>query len=172
MAEVERDALENQKWFVYNLKIVKIVVLLAESLIRRSVSGAELREGVHLEVKSRLREEFANREMFLKSAKLAWSRYLVNKTDAKAISTLKEQNTLFVLASPISCAVIPNVVIPAECGPSKYAMLGDVEDRTTSKLVEFEEKEHVRINRLLCNSPESCCARRRKVPESISKAVE
>lgn len=63
LTETDRNAMEDQKLFLYDYDVGKTMVSPAElPLVRRNGRGAKVREVRQLKVKSKLLEEFATHE--------------------------------------------------------------------------------------------------------------
>lgn len=84
------------------------------SVVRRSVSGAEVCERERREGRLTYQEEFANREMSMDYAQLVWHHYLSAGADLTPISTLREQDALTQSASPVASAALGEAEIPDE----------------------------------------------------------
>lgn len=102
---------------------------------------------------------------------LVWRRYLVEGTDAKAISTLEEQDALGRPASPTTSAPMADVKVLARRFLSNTAMADDEEDWTTGNLIEVNAGDRVYVKRRLNNMEEVCRAKSRKIQESVCEAV-
>lgn len=126
LMEIDWGILEKQEFFSYNYVQEKILGLSAKLLlVHQSASGLEVLEYVHAELKPRFRRKFANRRMLTEYARLAWRRYLANKTYTKAISTLEKQIALTRPASPVVSLEVANVVVPETLSPLISSMSSD-----------------------------------------------
>lgn len=101
---------------------------------------------------------------------MVWHCYLASDFDLKAILTLVDQDTVTRPASPIAAAMA-DVENPAKCLLSSSVKPDDEEYWTIGDLVEAGPDGRVGVERLLHDLQDSCCVKKRKVPESVSEAV-
>lgn len=67
-------------------------------------------------------------EMLSKYSRLAWRRYLIDRTNVKAAASLVEQNALTNPARPIVSVEAVDAVEPEACSPSIPAMASNEND--------------------------------------------
>lgn len=129
LTEIDWRAKDDQVWIPSNHNNGRIVVLPAvPPMVLRSASGAEVRVGGRLEVRTKYRVEYAHCGTSMNAARLVWRRYLLASTDLTAVPTLAEQDALTQPPSPITSAATADVEVPAQRSPSSPAVLDDGED--------------------------------------------
>lgn len=74
-------------------------------------------------------------------------------------------------ASLTASAAVPNVEVPEERSTSRPLMRTDEKDGTVGDIVKIDQGKRVGMKQRLQNLQDSCCAKKRKVPASVSEAV-
>lgn len=123
LTEIESNVVDYQERIPYRSDKRMITALPAEPpFVRRSASGADVREGEKHVIWSSYREEFPICRIFLKKCQGSVALLKADGTDVKPIHTLEEQDALTKSASPTASAAMGEVVVPLERSPSSSAM--------------------------------------------------